>query len=695
MSNLIPAVYHYFVPRAIPQELLTLDNFIKSPDAQEINAEQFLHIMQNALSAEQFPNTKNFLKRTFKDLTPSDVKFLLNVMKEIPRSEERNPFEYLERFMSLLTTEQLESNLKLIYGDNFSTIQGAKEQLKVAEIWLKATSKAPLQGIFYRSTKYLVKTIHMMIEAVLNRTGIHAFIVDSNDPYAFQGYALINYVNAFLALETNIRNYLIPKTKPTAGINPYPNLLKHVRLVTIASIISLLILARGYIKYFKQDPTTIDGFQNLSDQTKTGELQEVPCREIFLPTLSSSLEESTGGIKFHTMLIGPTGAGKTSTMKGFAQAIANGEFPKLKDKQVLYINTANFSNERGRDQLQEIISGLKDRIENYIFIFDEIHTACRSRLAEDLKTYLDPGPEGIPYLIGATTDKEYYRDIYSKDPAFMRRFRVLTMNPPSQDEVIDSLNKHLLKHAPMLFLETGTITYLYEQTKKAFPDQAQPYMSCLILSQAIKSVTDFSFSEVENQIMENEQQQTCAFSKKAVEHGDFFEASFNLEGNKEKINELSEVKRREQEKLSKFYELQNQMVNAKRKLYQLTLKIAKMNPLKKNENKALIHQYLQSHQIYEAWHGFVSEESHKLEGINSHLNKNVIDQVIAREFKTRKESKEMALNARPKEGEENEISFFPQEIENSYGFGGKRRTNFSNFGMPSYPRRPRGNHSRR
>ncbi len=189
--------------------------------------------------------------------------------------------------------------------------------------------------------------------------------------------------------------------------------------------------------------------------------------------------------KNNVVILGKAGIGKTSLVERLCELINKGEVPKmLKNKTILEVslNGAMAGTQyRGafEDKIQKLINLVINRDDIILFI-DEIHNLinCNNNdntvgLADTLKPYLARGEFS---LIGATTLKEYEESI-AKDPALERRFYKLNLEEPSEEKVINILQKsknQYEKHYDVKLNKNDIlkIVELAKNRKGAYPDKA-------------------------------------------------------------------------------------------------------------------------------------------------------------------------------------------------------------------------------
>lgn len=152
------------------------------------------------------------------------------------------------------------------------------------------------------------------------------------------------------------------------------------------------------------------------------------------------------------IILGEAGVGKTTLVKGIAYNIKMNNVPTiLKDKEIISLPVSGIVADTQyvgtlERHIKEIINYAKSH-RNSIFYIDEIHTIIgagstfhdKTDVANLLKPYIS---DGTMQIIGATTTREFDNTI-ATDPAFRRRFRTVTLQEPTEEDVL-KIAKHYI-----------------------------------------------------------------------------------------------------------------------------------------------------------------------------------------------------------------------------------------------------------
>ena len=172
---------------------------------------------------------------------------------------------------------------------------------------------------------------------------------------------------------------------------------------------------------------------------RSGGIDPVIGRDTEIDRLIQILARRT---KNNPLLLGEAGVGKTAVAEGLAQRIADGEVPfLLENKRIVSLSmTALVAGTKYRGEFEERLKNVVDDViksKNLILFIDEIHTLIRTGGAEgslDAANILKPALARCEMqIIGATTQSEYKKH-FAKDSALARRFQVVTVGEPSEED---------------------------------------------------------------------------------------------------------------------------------------------------------------------------------------------------------------------------------------------------------------------
>ena len=199
------------------------------------------------------------------------------------------------------------------------------------------------------------------------------------------------------------------------------------------------------------DQFTID----LTARAKKGEVDPVLCREFEIRQVIDIL---TRRRQNNPILTGEAGVGKTAVVEGFAIKIAEGDVPPpLRNVALRTLDLGLLQAGAGvkgefENRLKSVIAEVKASAQPIILFIDEAHTmigAGGQAGQNDAANLLKPAlARGELRTIAATTWAEY-KKYFEKDPALARRFQVVKVEEPTEEQGIimmrgfaASLEKH-------------------------------------------------------------------------------------------------------------------------------------------------------------------------------------------------------------------------------------------------------------
>ena len=202
--------------------------------------------------------------------------------------------------------------------------------------------------------------------------------------------------------------------------------------------------------------------------------------------------------KNNPILLGETGVGKTAIAQGLALQIANNDVPdELSDAKIFALDMGSMvagTKYRGdfEKKLKNIIKDVKKE-KNAILFIDEIHQLIGAGSvggsSMDASNILKPMlSDGTLRVIGATTYEEYRND-FSKDKAFARRFAKIDVKEPSIEDAIKILDgvKDKYEEFHNVKYTANSIKLCVELSKKFITDRYLPDSAIDVLDEVAVS----------------------------------------------------------------------------------------------------------------------------------------------------------------------------------------------------------------
>ncbi|MBR4231045.1 MAG: ATP-dependent Clp protease ATP-binding subunit [Bacilli bacterium] len=237
--------------------------------------------------------------------------------------------------------------------------------------------------------------------------------------------------------------------------------------------------------------------------------------------------------KNNPLLVGDAGVGKSAIVEELARRIVKKEVPEqLLDAKIIMLDMASIlSGTKYRGEFEEKLTTLITKIKdnpNIILFIDEIHTLVNAGASEGaisasdiLKPYL---ARGDIKCIGATTKKEYEK-YFVKDKALSRRFELLLVEEPNEEEtfaILKSIKEEYINFHK-INISDDLLKSLVHLTKVYFPNKYNPDKSIELLD----SVMSFVKLKKQSKIIkdkENDLKKIELTKIKLIENGDFKKA---------------------------------------------------------------------------------------------------------------------------------------------------------------------------
>ncbi len=203
---------------------------------------------------------------------------------------------------------------------------------------------------------------------------------------------------------------------------------------------------------------------NLTQRAKDGQLDPVLGRDMEIRQVVDILTRKRQN---NPILVGEAGVGKTAVVEGFALRIAEGDVPPpLKNVTIRTLDLALLQAGAGvkgefENRLKGLIEEVKGSETPIILFIDEAHTMIGAGGAagqNDAANLLKPAlARGELRTLAATTWSEY-KKYFEKDPALARRFQLIKVEEPSEDQcmvMMRGIVPHLERHHSVRIIDDG------------------------------------------------------------------------------------------------------------------------------------------------------------------------------------------------------------------------------------------------
>src|ERR1022692_3754112 len=231
---------------------------------------------------------------------------------------------------------------------------------------------------------------------------------------------------------------------------------------------------------------------NLSENAKAGKIDPVLGRDFEIRQIVDIL---TRRRQNNPILVGEAGVGKTAIVEGFALRINQGDVPPpLKNVTVRTLDLALLQAGAGvkgefENRLKSLIQEVKASPTPIILFIDEAHTmigAGGQAGQNDAANLLKPAlARGELRTIAATTWSEY-KKYFEKDPALSRRFQVVKVEEPTEENCMIMLRGSipvLEAHHKVRILDEG-LESAVRLSHRYLPDRQLPDKAVSVMDNA-------------------------------------------------------------------------------------------------------------------------------------------------------------------------------------------------------------------
>ncbi len=514
-----------------------------------------------------------------------------------------DPVEFLDRLATILPLDRLQQALE---GGPIDALEEAKKMIEEARLYLDSTenrSFVTIKGVFASA-----------LDAVIYGVDNIRYFFKNPDSYSIVDKSL----QVIIFLFSMITAMIVSAFSLTIG-----------GLVLGGALLVIVILSSIW-PYIKPMPSQLPA----SAENWTKEIQNGSRVDGGRKTTVNEIANIIG-MNRNVILIGAPGVGKNWTVKAFAQAVHDGEYPLLKGKVVFCINAANVIGQEaapfgeGNDILSRISTLMGRHRENIVLVIRNVHLICKSndeKVNSQFQQFLGESGE-FRHVVGIATETEY--ESYIEGSELDRFFDRVLIENTNEDETLKILGNALLKMDVKPVLDDDVLEYIYQKTVEADEDAPQPLASLRLLKDCIHAV-EKSGSARENRVIEITDTIASLRSRLAVGSGERKELRTRisqLEADLEKLRREMFKEKMDLEKLSIHKKLFNKV---REQSFRSILKIANASPraLSAKDEKQLIMFLLLHKFLQPLLFSMIKRESANLK-VNAIINRSLVDQVAS------------------------------------------------------------------
>ena len=306
---------------------------------------------------------------------------------------------------------------------------------------------------------------------------------------------------------------------------------------------------------------------DLTEKARKGEMDPILGRDEEIRQIMDILMRRRQN---NPILTGEAGVGKTAVVEGFAQKIANGDVPpdlkevSLRTLDIGLLQAGASMKGEFENRLRQVIEEVQSSPTPIILFIDEAHTLIGAGGAAgtgDAANLLKPAlARGTLRTVAATTWAEY-KKYFEKDPALTRRFQVVKIEEPSEENAIlmlRGLAPTLEKHHKILILDEAidaavSLSHRYIAGRQ-LPDKAISLLDTASARVAISQHAIPSEIEATRRKIENFNTELAVINR---------EQSFGFDHDKRKflIQEQYELEKSRLTELEQNWEKEKEIVN--------------------------------------------------------------------------------------------------------------------------------------
>lgn len=605
-------------------------------------------ILVQAFKSKEFPKLRHLIVQILEKQPPEQINsFLKAIFRAYGFDDTKELFKKLNSLFSLQKIE------KAVQAE-FSHFEGVKKTADQIALTGKRnlTSKQTQEQVTFNNTikHYVVNTIDWLVESLL-------FIFQLTDVTDSDATKLERQMMAQMRYQAFRENLAIISGWLIA-LSLYTGSFLTTSIVTALVILTTVTSYAIYAKFFKPCPEDVHPGRNRTAEASKGLIPSVHGREEMVKKLFDTLEGNTKTrARRYPLIRGGTGIGKSDLGNAMALFLTSPNCPKeWRGKKLFVVSTADIvtGGAHGKmEHLHHIKDVLKGFEDEAILFFTEVHVGFQEKtsfLGQELKTLCD-GPGGFPYMIFATTDKEYMEHM-AKDPAFARRLEFFDVEPTKDEETELIIRNMVACEAGDIFVKGDAIkevsairSKLIEVDgayKKVFENSPQPATSIAIVSKVLSNARHPWFKEYEKSLQELRNRRHLLDYQMKLERGINFlpysEAGKELHGKLKALDqEIAELEKKHHEaktELEQFRILVKKTSDLEEQIEQMAVKIKEADETGQLTEEMLKHFLLLLNYLKPALDHALEESSQRIENASVIIDKKTMETFIKEEAKS-------------------------------------------------------------
>lgn len=474
---------------------LNLENSIAQLGQAQFNQQDWQALKSGITLSRKWFFAAKGVKNRLQQLSDDKVRRIVDGI--LTHASETEMSRTLHQFLELLNPRQLQALVRL-----------ADDEELARELQTKADlADEALQGLFSKQNQTVLKEfwpeikgfIYYMLELAVSLTGV--------DDLAPEGGGSMSSGEAQYRLKMYMDFILYPATifgAVMAYVKHGPTALA----ITGVSLVSSIAFVAIYKRFLRPCPNKCYGLENMLLEGS----KETPPRYYRLD-IFRKIDEAFAANK-GVLLIGESGAGKTSIMESYAQRVRQGKGSALSQKFQFFAGDGDaFKGSYGFAHIKQKFSYWNNEV---CFFIDEFHAIFETQDEVGKKGNAFKSFENkFRFIVGATTSKEY-KEFLEGNETIDRRFMPVFINQMAENEILPALLHFVHTKHPELEISENVLSKITAVAPLFKPGTSLIDAATTLLSLAISKVTDLAFQALEQE--KEQKQQELSTHKNWMDH---------------------------------------------------------------------------------------------------------------------------------------------------------------------------------